>query len=103
MLATAISDMHGQHEDVLVPESDVLFICGDIVPLRMQIDVPRSFNWFEKRFIKWCQSLPVKQIYLVGGNHDFFLQERDKTVNEYLQGTKITYLNNTSAEYVDND
>ena len=103
MLVTAISDTHGQHEDVLVPESNILCICGDIVPLRIQNNVRQSFKWFETNFIKWCQSLPVEQIYLIGGNHDFFLQERDKTVNEYLQGTKITYLNNTGAEYLDND
>ena len=103
MLLTAISDTHGQQEIVEIPKSDILCICGDIVPLKMQRNIPESFSWFRKRFIKWCKEQPVEQIYLVGGNHDFFLENDPKRVHELLLGTNINYLYNSGAEYLDSD
>ena len=100
MKLCAISDLHGQLE-VTIDPCDILCICGDIVPLNYQVDINKSDKWFKQVFIPWCQELPVEQIYLVGGNHDFFLQNRDHLINEYLIGTKIIYLNNASAEYLD--
>ena len=99
MKICAISDMHGIY-DFKIPEVDVLFICGDIVPLKMQRNIPQSFSWFTNKFIPWCQSLPVEQVYMVAGNHDFFLENEIKA-KEYLLGTKITILYNESAEYLD--
>ena len=95
----AISDLHGQFPDVIEP-CNILLICGDIVPLRIQTNIPKSFNWFKKKFIPWCESLPVEQIYLIGGNHDFFAINDIKVI-EYLEGTKVKYLYNDGDEYVD--
>lgn len=103
MLITAISDTHGNYKNVSIPECDILLICGDIVPLNIQANIYKSFKWFENKFIKWCQDLPVKQIYLIGGNHDFFLLNREHTIDLYLNDTKIKYLNNSGAEYTDDD
>lgn len=47
----AISDVHGQWSSVNIEPCDILFIGGDIVPLKMQRNVPQSFSWFEKKFI----------------------------------------------------
>ncbi len=101
MKICAVSDMHGIY-DFKIPEVDILFICGDIVPLRMQRNIPQSLSWLQKEFIPWCQSLPVTQIFMVGGNHDFFLENKPD-IYKYFLGTKIIILYNESAEYLDND
>lgn len=98
----AISDVHGQWSSVNIEPCDILFIGGDIVPLKMQRNVSQSFSWFEKKFIKWCKAQPVDQIYMVAGNHDFFLKN-EQTAKECLRGTNITILYNEGAEYLDND
>ncbi len=103
MKICAISDIHGQFENIQIEPVDILFICGDIVPLKMQSNIPQSFSWFKKKFIKWCNDQPATQIYMVGGNHDFFLERLEQEVKESLRGTKITILYNESAGYMDDD
>ena len=100
MKITAISDMHGLQEYVHINECDILCICGDVVPLKMQRNIPQSLSWLKKQFIPWCEKQPCKQIYLVAGNHDFVF-ERTTKINDLFLGTKIVYLNNQSAEYLD--
>lgn len=97
----AISDMHGRCPDLSIEKCNILFICGDIVPLRMQDNIAQSLKWFKTEFIPWCIKQPVEQIYMVGGNHDAFLERLEKEVKETLLGTNITILYNEGAEYMD--
>ena len=99
----AISDIHGQFEGLQIQPVDILFICGDIVPLRMQRNVAQSLSWFKKELMPWCLSQSVDQIYMVGGNHDFFLERLEREVKESLLGTNITILYNEAAEYMDDN
>ena len=46
----AISDIHGQFDNLSIEPVDILFICGDIVPLYMQRNIPQSLSWFKKEF-----------------------------------------------------
>ena len=103
MKICAISDIHGQFEGLQIQPVDILFICGDIVPLRMQRNIPQSLSWFKKEFIPWCQHQPVDQIYMVGGNHDFALEQSKQKIKKFLLGTNITILYNESAEYLDEE
>lgn len=97
----AISDMHGQYSFGISPVN-ILFICGDIIPLKMQTNKQQSFSWFTKKFIHWCKQQPVDQIYMVAGNHDFFLEiYPEPYVKELLYNTNITILYNEGAEYLD--
>lgn len=101
MKICAISDLHGNLVDI--NPADILFICGDIVPLCHQRSIPDSMAWIEKVFIPWYEKQPVNQIYLIAGNHDFAFENRDSEINKLFLGTKIIYLNNQSAEYLDNE
>ena len=101
MKICAISDLHGNLIDI--NPADVLFICGDIIPLCHQRNVPDSMAWLEKVFIPWCEKQPVSQIYLIAGNHDFAFENRDTEINKLFLGTKVIYLNNQSAEYLDTE
>lgn len=69
----AVSDLHGHLPDI--PEGDILCICGDISPLDIQRFPEEMKAWLSETFSPWLKSLPVKEIYLVAGNHDFVFQD----------------------------
>lgn len=75
------SDLHG-----ILPKieesCELVLICGDIIPLRMQRNIPQSEKWLKTTFAEWVNSLPCDQVFMVGGNHDFAL------ANMYRQGMK---------------
>lgn len=63
----AISDLHGNLIDI--QPCELLLICGDIIPLKMQRNIPQSLSWFKKEFIPWIESLPCKEVVFIAGNH----------------------------------
>ena len=73
MKICGISDIHGDL-NINIPECDVLCICGDVINLNDQRDIPASRKWCETRFIKWVESLPCKKVIIIPGNHDFVLE-----------------------------
>ena len=73
MKICGISDIHG-NLNINIPECDVLCICGDVINLNDQRDIPTSKHWWETRFVKWVASLPCKKVIVIPGNHDFFLE-----------------------------
>ena len=73
MKICGISDIHGDL-NVNIPECDVLCICGDVINLNDQRDIPASKQWWETRFVKWVESLPCSKVIVIPGNHDFFLE-----------------------------
>lgn len=69
MKICATSDLHG-----ILPEiepCELVLICGDIMPLRMQRNIPQSEKWLKTTFADWVKSLPCEAVVMVGGNHDF--------------------------------
>ncbi len=97
----AISDMHG-NLNVSVERSDLLFICGDILPLDIQMNSKKSKKWLQETFIPWCLSLDVEKIFLVGGNHDFFIQNHSDKLREMIDGLNIKYLQDELYVYISN-
>lgn len=75
MKIVVLSDSHGEDIQELVPECDVLLLCGDISPNKMAHDVASQRGWFLKRFIPRLQNLKAKAKFVAfcGGNHDSFL------------------------------
>ena len=69
----AISDLHGNLIDNIIP-SDILLIAGDISPLWCQSFKTEVDKWIKTKFLRWISSLPVKKVYLIPGNHDFFFE-----------------------------
>ncbi|CAE7948313.1 Beta-glucosidase [Symbiodinium microadriaticum] len=57
-----VSDTHGLHETLKMPAGDVLVHCGDMAD-RGNVEHVRSC-------IRWLNSLPYKEIFVVDGNHD---------------------------------
>lgn len=94
------SDLHGILPKIEEP-CEVVLICGDIMPLRMQRNIPQSEKWLKTTFAEWVNNLPCESVIMVGGNHDFAL------ANMYRQPLKISSIlsnpTNGKLELLDNE
>lgn len=71
MKLVCLSDTHGQHEDLRIPDGDVLIHAGDCTDggtKRETID-----------FLEWFASHPHVNKIIVPGNHDFFFEKEALT------------------------
>lgn len=103
MKLCAISDMHGLQNEIIIEPCDLLCICGDIIPLKMQRNILQSLSWLKKKFVPWCEKQPCENIILIAGNHDFCFENNTLKIKEIFRGTKVIYLENESAEYETED
>src|SRR4030042_365158 len=63
MKLVIFSDTHGSHEDLTVPDGDILIFAGDMCGCS---------NKKEVRFFKdWLIKLPHKYKIIIAGNHDW--------------------------------
>lgn len=83
-----ISDTEGRHEDLEIPDGDILIHAGDFT------------NWGElaevQKFDAWLGELPHKHKIVIAGNHDFLMQKAGQKAPQYL--TNATYLQEDSVE-----
>jgi len=105
-----VSDTHGKHNNVLVPECDLVFFTGDLGTRTNLRELTEFLIWFEK--------LPAKKKIMIAGNHDICLDkkwvERQKQVGsvegllafqhymdakELITKYDITYLEETDYVY----
>lgn len=63
----ATSDLHGYLPNI--EEVDILLICGDILPLDIQVNMPKSLQWLEYSFKPWAEALKCDQVVFIAGNH----------------------------------
>lgn len=83
----AISDTHGQHRALKLPEEgDILIHAGDL---------SRKGNRQElEDFIEWFSALNYKYKIFIGGNHDFLLEEAEAAPDNLIPRDLI-YLNDS--------
>lgn len=87
-----ISDLHGYLPEDIKP-CDIVLICGDISPLRIQFKTNQMWNWLNNEFKPWAFSLPCKKVLLIAGNHDDFFESRyNKAKKLFPNDDKVTYL-----------
>lgn len=110
MKICSISDLHGNI--VKYPsnywkgldECEVLFICGDIIPLNIQTNMVASKTWLIHEFKSWALELPVEKIYFIPGNHDFWFERCRKEAKELFPlYDKVSLLDNEYTEYLSED
>lgn len=86
-----LSDTHGLHNQVEVPDGDVLIHAGDFLNRGTIYQELVSFtNWWNKQ--------PHKIKILVAGNHDILVQERPDILKNLLYGTE--YLQDSGTQYL---
>lgn len=88
MKITFISDTHGLHEQVQIPEqTDMLIHAGDLSGLGRIDEI--------KKFLKWYDSLPIRYKVFIGGNHDFLLEQQPAIFQTLLaEYPDLIYLEN---------
>lgn len=98
MKICAISDLHG-HLEFNIKDSDILCICGDVVPLKVQRSNEMSYFWFKNEFIPWIIKQPVKETFMIGGNHDFYLYLKLDEFRNMIKDLHIHYLLDEEYNY----
>lgn len=84
MRLVALSDTHGQHGKVIVPEGDILVYAGDFCTHGFSFGEVFSFR-------DWFKSQPHKYKILVAGNHDRLMEMRPELSQEFA-GDESYYL-----------
>lgn len=87
MKLVLISDTHGLHERVDVPDGDILVHAGDISGRGTVEECQQALDWLEAQ--------PHKHVVLIAGNHDFAF-EREYAKAKLNLG-RILYLENSGV------
>lgn len=99
MKITVTADLHGYLPNI--PESELLLICGDIVPLNIQTDIRASKEWLLNDFALWCAEQPIDKILFIAGNHDFVMQDTEWMQHYFTKDCVATYIEDELFEYKD--
>ncbi len=92
MKIALVSDTHGRHDDLVVPEADVLVHAGDLTMQGSMAELEHA-AW-------WMKSRPHKYKVFIGGNHDWELQRlmnqgKEEVIHEMFEGCH--YLRDSSV------
>lgn len=82
MRIVCVSDTHGRHRDVTVPDGDVLVHAGDLTRYGRPEEV-RDVG-------EWLGGLPHRHKVVIAGNHDFCFQEQPGLARPHI--THAVYL-----------
>jgi len=107
MKICVLSDLHGILPNI-EEDSEITLICGDIVPLKIQRNIPQSKKWLETDFLYWVNKLPTEKVYFIGGNHDFIFDghfsKTDALILNRIANGKLCYLDGfTTIDHLSND
>lgn len=97
MRVVIISDTHEKHEQITLPEGDLLIHCGDFTN--------RGVYFKMKDFLGWFASQPHKHKVFISGNHELGLdrgsyrENKLDLINAFAQGgeNEVYYLENSSV------
>lgn len=89
MKLVAISDTHCAHEELELPEGDVLIHSGDFSHRRDSVSV--------RTFLKWFSGQPQKHKILIAGNHDGLFETEPGWCKSKMPDN-ITYLQDSACE-----
>ena len=84
-----ISDTHGLHEQLELPDADMIIHAGDISGRGMLHEV--------QIFLDWFSNLPYRHKIFIGGNHDFLL-EREPALFQSMLNDHLIYLEDSGIE-----
>ncbi len=83
-----LSDTHGLHDALAVPEGDVLIHAGDLSMRGREAEV--------RAFAAWLAELPHPDKVVIAGNHDWLFERDPVRAREFLGD--VTYLRDGGAE-----
>ncbi len=89
MKVVCISDTHGDHDVVQLPQGDVLVHAGDITAHGHEADL--------QAFLSWFSAQPFEHKIFIAGNHDTFLEQAPQRSAELSQDAGVHYLNDSGV------
>jgi predicted phosphohydrolase len=84
MKFVAISDTHGQHRHLILPEGDVIIHAGDL----SQRGTPGEI----RDFLDWFAALPYRYRIFIAGNHDFYFEKAGEAELRDMIPAGVIYL-----------
>lgn len=90
MKIVLIADTHGLHDQLQLPEGDMLIVAGDLTNTGKSTQVSTA--------AVWLGSLPYKHKIAVAGNHDFYFEREPAHAAALLAEHGITYLQDTRVK-----
>jgi len=85
-----ISDTHGDHAEVSLPQGDVLVHAGDITAHGTEADVANFVSWFSKQ--------PFPHKLFIAGNHDTYIEQQPDKVKALSESNGVVFLNDSGIE-----
>jgi predicted phosphohydrolase len=76
MRVVCLSDTHGRHGEIVVPDGDLLVVAGDVSGRGRRHEI--------EAFDAWLGKLPHPHKVLISGNHDFGF-ERDREARSWVR------------------
>ena len=90
MKFTCISDTHGKHDLLKIPDADVIFHSGDCTGRGRESEIVEFLEWYGK--------LPHKHKVLIAGNHDFGFESNKERYKKIAEDNGIIYLQDSGCE-----
>ena len=81
MRLVLISDTHGRHDQIAIPDGDVLLHAGDVTHFGRLADLEKVNAWFEQ--------LPHQHKLLVPGNHDFYFENQQSQARAVMSAVDV--------------
>ena len=89
MRLVIISDTHGKHSELSLPEGDMIIHAGDVSRKGSRTEV--------SEFLSWFSSLNFKHRIFIPGNHDFFFEKESQENIRDAIPDNVVYLNDSSV------
>jgi Icc-related predicted phosphoesterase len=90
MKFVAISDTHGQHQNLILPKGEVIIHAGDVSSMGRENEIAE--------FLKWFSNLDFEYKIFIAGNHDFYFEREKDTKIAQLIPQNVIYLNDSGIE-----
>ncbi|MGO1243959.1 MAG: metallophosphoesterase [Sphingobacterium sp.] len=90
MQIITLSDTHGKHGKIEIPDGDIIIHAGDVTSMGRKHEVVAFFDWFA--------SLKHPHKIFIPGNHDFFFEALPEYEILKWIPPGVTYLNDSGVE-----
>jgi Icc-related predicted phosphoesterase len=89
MRIVAISDTHSLHNQIVLPEGDILLHAGDVSSEGKEREIMAFLSWFSAQ--------PHKHKVFIAGNHDFYFERMPERDIEKIIPKNVIYLNDSGV------
>lgn len=90
MRIVLISDTHGSHDSIPIPDGDLFIHAGDLTSSGKSSEVIAA--------ARWLASLPHPHKIAIAGNHDFLFERSPGEAVALLQNAGVTYLQDSGIQ-----